>query len=64
MRTISISVRGFLDDALRVIAEKTGDSGASWYQVQLVSETGRVTGMPQQFCMGHPWPRVINSIKA
>ncbi|EXU74285.1 biofilm peroxide resistance protein BsmA [Erwinia mallotivora] len=37
--TISVSVRGSPDDALRAIADKATAAGASWYQVQLVSET-------------------------
>ncbi|MCX8958267.1 biofilm peroxide resistance protein BsmA [Erwinia psidii] len=39
MGTVSVSVRGSPDDALRAIAGKANAAGANWYLVQLVSET-------------------------
>lgn len=37
--TISVSVRGSPDDAERAIADKANAAGATWYVIQLVSET-------------------------
>ncbi|WP_158785194.1 biofilm peroxide resistance protein BsmA [Pantoea sp. BAV 3049] len=37
--TISVTVRGSPDDAERAIADKANAAGATWYVIQMVSET-------------------------
>lgn len=37
--TISVTVRGSPDDAERAVAAKATTAGATWYRIQLVSET-------------------------
>lgn len=37
--TLSVSVQGSPDDALRAIKVKASKAGVSWYRVQLLSET-------------------------